>query len=568
MLLLLGPATAVAFELSTVSIDGNIGYNHRILSGASENDAVSNQLLGILNTSTYIWRPWLATTALGVTYTADTSELQGGGNKTEARIMTGDLDLNIFPRSNTPFTFSYQVSDSRVENIMVSNRLVPVTRENFNTRQLALSQSYLTDGGNRILVRYDKYQWSAKQVNNFDDEKFSIDLDFRPRNRHLITRISKQKTINSIASKRADNTRIHINDMYFPMKDFRVDSMLSFYRSDQTLNNATNQITSGKTQSDLIQLSSFAFWRPDQEPFTVSGGLRISGLQSDSATVSSEKRTVNATLGGFYYYSQGLRFEGNVSITQLDSNGDKELTTSGRLGTNYNSNLTQIFGYKYQWFGGASVSHRRDDLNGSLISVVGDLGHTVQRSWLTVNSALFRISVHQGFRELLKNKGSSNSTLTHTGNAAWSLTQGIMTSMLQMTLTDSRNLGVMGDSQQLANFQAIGNLVLGNGRSLGGNFTLQVVRGSFAGQSSASTIKTVTGNVRYHHSRILGVPRLLYTSRLRKSIADTDGGGDIFDWENRLEYGIGLLKTTLSVNFIDNGTQDYSLIFFRITRRI
>jgi hypothetical protein len=80
-------------------------------------------------------------------------------------------------------------------------------------------------------------------------------------------------------------------------------------------------------------------------------------------------------------------------------------------------------------------------------------------------------------------------------------------------------------------------------------------------------VTTTTGQVNYRHSRIFGVPQLHFLSDLRISRAATDEANDRAEWENRLDYNIGLLDISLSWRRIDTETEDFDLLYLQATRR-
>ena len=140
--------------------------------------------------------------------------------------------------------------------------------------------------------------------------------------------------------------------------------------------------------------------------------------------------------------------------------------------------------------------------------------------------------------------------------------------MVQLTLADSRQSGASDGNQQFVNFQLLRNQNIDRLQTLNGNLTLQSVHRDFNGSGNNDTVVTATGQINYNHSRIMGVPRLRFTSDLRLSRADSDEWVDRGEWENRLDYSIGLLDARFSwrktVLISDN---DFDLVYFQVTRR-
>ncbi len=163
--------------------------------------------------------------------------------------------------------------------------------------------------------------------------------------------------------------------------------------------------------------------------------------------------------------------------------------------------------------------------------------------------------------------GDTAHRLDHSGSLAWNQSAWGGTTLLQLTLSDSRNFGDADDEQQLVNFQASRTQNINRRSSLSGHLTLQTVRRDFAGGSNDGTVTTTTAQINYQHAQLFGVPRLAFASDLRLSEASTDEGLDRNEWENRLDYSIGLVNSSLSLRLIDNGDDSSSLLYFRVTRR-
>ena len=81
------------------------------------------------------------------------------------------------------------------------------------------------------------------------------------------------------------------------------------------------------------------------------------------------------------------------------------------------------------------------------------------------------------------------------------------------------------------------------------------------------TDTSATGQINYQHMRIFGVPSLQFQSDLRVSQASTSEGANRDEWENRLDYTIGLVNTSLSYRILDDGVNNSKILYFRVMRR-
>jgi hypothetical protein len=237
------------------------------------------------------------------------------------------------------------------------------------------------------------------------------------------------------------------------------------------------------------------------------------------------------------------------------------------LGTLYQSDLADLKGFTYQWFASAAADIQSDPFQDQQ-SLALSLGHDAQKMWWTGEGSSLRLSLNQSLNENLQaGGGDSTHRLDHSASLGWNQSAWNGTTLLQMTLADSRDLGGQGDAQQLINFQASRQQNISRLSSLSGDLTLQTVRRDFSGGPNNGTVTSATGQINYQHMRIFGVPSLQFQSDLRLSQASTDEGTDRNEWENRLDYSTGLVDTSLSYRILDDGINNSKLLYFRLMRR-
>jgi hypothetical protein len=80
-------------------------------------------------------------------------------------------------------------------------------------------------------------------------------------------------------------------------------------------------------------------------------------------------------------------------------------------------------------------------------------------------------------------------------------------------------------------------------------------------------VTSATGRVTYQHMRLFGLTNLHFQSDLSLSQASTDEGANRDEWENRLDYTIGLVTASLSYRILNDGVNDSRLLYFRVMRR-
>lgn len=552
-----------------VDVSGSLGYTFRALD-SEVHEVASNQLVGNLYASSYVWKPWFATVVGGVTMALDSSEIEenGGTTNNDSTILTGDVGLNVLPQSRLPFQLRYMRTDTRVDETGVRNNLVTLA-EDYQTEQLEARQSYVTSTGNRVDARYDTRSWESDLSGAYEDDRYGIDFDWRPQSQRqrLTGRTSYQTTDQSRTDRHQQNVIVDFDHYIFPTDAFRVDTRGSFYDLDTDYEG--NAGIAGSTNVQIAQASSFAFWRPENNPWTVSGGLRVLNMQGSSSASSEEPDQfgVSGMLGAFYQYTNRLRLEGSLNFSTLERNTVRETTTHQRLGAFYQSDLMLWRGFNYQWFAQGGVENSTDPAE-TAQTLTAIIGHDAQRTWQLGDTSFLRASVSQGFNERLETgEEDSLHRLDHSASLAWSQTATQGTTMVQGTIADMRHLSDADDSEQLLNLQASRVQNVSQRSSLSGHVTVQAVRRSFPGETNHDFLTTATGQVNFEHQRLFGVPRLRFQSNLYMSKASLDEGVDRAEWENRLDYSIGLLLSSLSLRLMDDGQDQASLLYFRVTRR-
>lgn len=598
------PARGLAVTVGPAEVTGSVGYNYRALNGPGDNKTASNQFLVNLRANSYLWEPWLATVEGGVTLTQDAAEIKNtnpasGARNTDTSIVTGELNLNVLPQSRTPFGLRYLASNSRVDAGRISSAPVMFTNLDFDTRRLELRQSYLTEQNDRFMVRYDTSSWSSTTDGKYDDTLFGAEVDFRRPRHNLLVKLSQGKTEHSLASLRNENLIFDLSHFYTASPALRVDTKASYYTFDRSFRVTSASATHGTSTSDIAQLSSFLFLRPEGGRLSLSGGLRAFRLEGKTALDSNDSLNLNGNAGAFYQYNKRLRFDGSVAANYADSSSIETRTTRQQAGVLYQSDIVDLFqgGATWQWYANASADNQtnKTDQPGakgeSRQSAYGTLAHNGQKTWFASETSSVRLSLGQSLNGFYRFGGgeaittqqdhqgtltnrqfsgisSANTRLDHTGTLAWNQSEGGGSSSALLTLSDSRSLSDAKDSQQLVNVQVMRSQPITGSSFLTGNLTLQQVRLDFPGAGlAASNVTTATGRIDYQHSNLLGVTNLRFLSNLFISRATSQQAIDRAEWDNRLDYAIGLMDTSLSLRLIQIDGQNSNLLMFRVARR-
>lgn len=577
--------------MGPLETSGFLGYNYRSYTEEAGVETVSQQLSGTINAATFFGEPWLATANLSLNLTQDSSESVGLVSRStiDSQLVTGDFDLNVLPQSRTPFSLILQATDSRVDT--VESGLMPITfvGEDYSTTYLGLRQSYITDEGGRYRVSYDYRNWESTASGQYDDTTFGAEADLRQPQQRLVARGSMQTNQSSILERVNDNLVLDLSHFYYPMRDFRLDSKVSYYDYNRSFLDPLATDTRLSTL-EMTQLTSNAFWRPGDYPLSISAGVRVftmTGNETNAAGADVSNLALNSGL--FYQASQNLRLDASFSSLYSKASGIQDDVQRQEVGLLYQTDRKEVLGFSYQAYLEGDLS-RYADAADNKNNWAFKLGHGLNRSWWPgerTSATSLRLNLNQalsyyGFAgKVLASSASvrvDNSVSLAFNQQAWG-----GNSLAQLTLSDSRDSASEEKAavttrrdfeQQLVNLQLSRNQDLGRRSSITGDITVQYVRvrgevsvGTGAAVVDETDTTTSTGRIMFQHYQMFGVRRLQYSSDYIVSNTTTVGAIDRLDWENRLSYAIGKLDASVSYRLTETDSRNYDLLYFRLMRR-
>ncbi len=612
-------ALAAGTMLGPADLSGFLSYDYRALSENDGADRVSHLVSGTVKTATYLWQPWLATTDLSLTLTQDSSSYDNAqiSDSTSSQILTGNLGLNLFPRSKAPFTARLQRYDSRINRERVGGAPITFTGVDYSATYLSLKQVYMKESGDRYQARLDLNSWDSSSGSRYDEQSLGLDVDVRRAGQRFTVRGGYDVTDYSDSDRKNKSLVMDVTHNYYPKRHFRLDSKVTVYDYDRSFLDPSSDDTR-LSQTSIVQASSFAFWRPQNSKWTISGGARVSTTRGTEEGVSnypgsgadSDQTQLSVNAGMFYQASQYLRFDGNASYTQqsLDSSEAADSVSNryvrSRLGMLYSSKWYHFSDFMYQWYGDGSLEFNVDPVTTTQYLDAG-VGHNLNRTWWPVerttpgslrfnfNQAVI-FSAASGEYKLdnpleasIYERDLTAHKLNHSASLAFDSKFWNGDMLAQLTLSDSREVGDLDSAYQLINFQFNSTQRLGGKSSLSGNVTLQQVLSEYdevirysgfdaatnqnvvPGQVVTRKRDTITGtaSLRFEHSRMFGVPRLRFHSNFMISQISTEGAVDRQDWDSALSYSIGKLETSLSYRLTDTDGRNYDLLYFRVMRR-
>jgi len=517
-----------------------------------------------------------------LSFTHDSTNTSGTASTASAdsQIITGDFGLNVLPQSKTPFNLQLQVSDSRVDRS--GTGLVPITfvGEEYSTSYLGLQQSYIAENGGRYRAFMDLRSWDGQRGGDYDDTTLGVEADLRWPRQHLIARATSQVNEYSLSSSDNESVLLDLNHYYYPVRHLRLDSRASVYDYSRSFLDP-NSSTTRMAEYHVYQASSFAFWRPVNSPLTVSGGARFMATDGSQGGVSSNDQfQMSANAGAFYQLNKRVRLDAGATATLRDTAGLKENFFRINAGGSYQTDWRQYKGFMHQGYANAKAAYALEpdsveDLDTddeSYLEWGGAVGHGLNKTWWLgerTSPTSIRLNINQAFR--LSDSGATSNAvglaqrLEHSFTTAFNQRIWSGNWLAQATLSDSRNLGSVDDERQMIHMQLSRDQDIGRRSSIVGDVTMQYVRSEVGGSEVDSTTSTVS--IEYNHTRVFGVPRLMYISDLMVSQLSTNGSIDRQDWDNRLTYRIGKLDSSFSYRLTETDSRNYDLLYFRVMRR-
>lgn len=572
------------------SVGGNIGYT--FLRNSYGSNTSQQQMLDVgvtvrVRARSYLWQPWFARVSsdVGMGVNADiASSNSSPPRKSGGTVVTGNAALNVLPYSRFPF-------EARVYRTatQANGYLSGINSEYINSG-LSLTQSYSSVDGR--LDSLGSYIHDTSGRANFYPENVRDQLGFSltthpinsPQSFRVeggITRIERP-----LRGEKALTDMLVINHLFQPTSVFSVANMLNLLKSTSKVTPASGL----PQQSDYSsqQFSSFASWRPEENPLTLTSSARLykSKSSTSTATTTSQFNDTNWNLGANYAWSKLLRMYGSVNIN--DNSGIQTISTTAALSAQKalgEQESITVGGFRYSRYIAATLgnqtittSNQNQTSTTTSVQQLGvSVGHDLNKN-TKVNNGDLMVDLNQGLSTVVSTKGSPFTNLNTRGALVWNHSESKETTMLSLRAADSRALSGKQNFSQLINLQASRNERLARNQSLVGNLTLQASR---SGSSGVSTpfIAVPSANLTYRHERLFQVKNLLFESALNIQGADivlSQGGSNqqglttqsrsTVSWDNNLDYFIGRLKMRLHTHLAPVNNIIQSSLLFSITR--
>jgi len=579
--------TGLSWSLPPIQIGGTLQYSlRREDTGDQQRSQTGLTATLRARTRTYIWQPWFANIEGDVAFTSSTDSANAASNSIDNQIsgnnssrnilVTGGARLSVLPRSQFPFEAYFQQSDSRVSSdLAIAN--------SYAGQRFGFLQTYARPQGDATLS-WDRTSQTSAESGRDQQDSLQLKMSQRLEKHNLTFHFDRTSNSRSVSSENITQTNLLAQDSYRPNDDLSVESQAN-------ISNGTYRLLQGDTTTRVLQLNSTAFWQPDDRPFTVNGGVRVFSLAVDGSGrgngddgFQARNQNLNGNVGISYELNQFTRLNANGNVNVTDANGQKSTTTNQSAGVTYQPESIQLGNFRYNWGTSANVSNETGGEE-SQRQLNLQFTHSLNRSINLEGGSTISMDVNQGLSASAGRRadGASTKRVSHGASITWNTSQESSSSLLRLSMSDSRALDGDRDFFQLINFQASSNLPTSNYSSWSGNLTVQAVRqsnGLNAGTSSLpgsqipepdkGFITTSSGSISYQNQRMFGIRRLRFNSDIRLNgefvlpLFGDSQDQETAAWENQFSYFIG--RTQLRLNLLIASTSTPKITVDPVTK--
>jgi hypothetical protein len=535
-------AVTVQAAPTPLKLWGNLNSIVRSSSSTGDSeDSVQQLNTFTLSTSSYLWRPWFAIYSGTLGLTDDNTDIEHRPDDNN-RFVIGTLNLNIFPGSRFPAIFDYEknLSDTDLEQIVT----------NTNTSRYGWRQQYRDTSGKR---RLDFSFQRSKRDSNIDgtDKIRLLKFDYSQAFKHQRVNVSTEANSRSNHQQktRSEDSGFVARHTVDRIKGLSVESVMS-------VTDVTDENSDSLREIQANQLSTFATWRSEKlKSLLVSGSFRWSSLTNREVDVSSvELDSIAGRLSVNFDLSKNVRFKGGLNTSRNKNNSINSRFVSESASLSYNPPDIKLGNYRYNYGVGSAFTNRATNgENEQRISA--SFSHGLNQTLKLNEHSTVWLSIDESIGASHATDEEEAERLTHSLSANWKTGSSKDTSMLRMTLSDSRSSGLDNATFQMFNLQFNKETSLSRDHALSGNMTLQATKQDIEGDDTLDII--ANGSISYRQRYLFRIPRLFMTMdlellshgltpdryvRVKKDTAADEEGR----LRARLEYSIGQLNLSLT----------------------
>lgn len=553
---------------------GSLAYNLRYDISDTQTSMQSGQT-GTFRASTngFIWQPWFAriTGTLGLTLSrssSETNQATSSKNSSKGVFITGSGQLSVLDKSRYPFEAHFTRTDSRVTNDLA-------LANGYASQQYGFTQRYLRTTGDAMLG-WNRNTQTSDNNGRYQQDNLQLSLSQSLKNHRLQLVGNYADNARETTDEQTVQSNLTLHDNYTPNATLSVASTAN-------LSSSGYRLLQGNSDTQLLQLSSMASWRPTSKPFTVTGGVRLFALELDrndfAATTSNTDATriynANANIGASYTVNRFFRINAGANINMAENKGEKNINSNQSLSASYSPDAIELGSFRYNWSTSGAVNNQSGTNAGHQETL--QLSHNIGRSYPWWAGSTLSVNGGQSVSAMFGNASSNTYTtatqrLTNNASLSWNISRESRTAQLRVSVSDSRALDGQPEFFQMINLQASGNLPAGRLGSWTGNLTIQATRQSVSTLVSTTdpfnpylyttinngVVTSSSGSISYQNQQFFGVRRLNFTSDLRLNsqallpLLGSEQDRETAAWQNRLNYSIG--RTQLQLNMVISST--------------
>jgi hypothetical protein len=565
------------------SVGGMLGYTYnRVTNGTV---STYEQKLGLgLNLGaqlrTFIWQPWFANVR-GTLGSSLYSSRNAGNDipvyNTTTAYNSGEVDLDVLQKSRFPFRANYFRKDNRQTALFGGT---PYEMQNWG---YTLIQAYTSQ--NRRLV--SSANWGTSTITGLGispsiSRSGGVNADYQlTQYQSLTVAGSHISTTEQYIGQDLIFDAIGATHYYRPNNVFAIASNATATRSVSDVGMGTAAMEEADSRSR--QFTSYASWRPEKSPLTVTASIRFmrygSTFNGMNANPNVFFNSSNFNLGANYLFSPLIRLYGVVNVQDI-SGIQTTTVTGGVTAARRFFASTKVAGYRYSGAIGGGVTSQSTNVNGAqnqtqtntqsqslnlYLTHALDKGERIGHGTLTKN-------LNQTLSTNQTSNGYSMTRLTTNGTISLTNSLPNLSQTLSLMASDSRNVGGKLNVFQMVNLQASSTENLNTRESLYGNMTVQVINTEYAGTQTAVRVSP-RASLGYHNLRAFNIRHLDFMSDLE--LADTNihpsllpGYQDMQTrtWDNNFKYAVGRLIVMLNTRVATIGGANTSYLQFSVTR--
>lgn len=531
-------------------------------SDGSKTQAWTNTLE--LGATSYIWQPWFGTWRSDASFSRnDTSADQD----TTADLVTGNLEVNLFHRSHFPFSAFVSLQDSRVEITDLSQ-----ADNDVRTLRIGLTQQY-QDLDNAVFYfgsfnHDEQEELSSGNESTLDRLLFTVDRDGEIHD--LSGVLSLNRATSTVADSKVTTGQGSFSHTYRPNREFSAttNTVFSNVEAETDTQDATNSV---------YALASQAEWRPGEGKFRMQGDFLIGHEETDTQLDSVRSGSgyvdrLRANLSGRYELTEEATLFAEVGFDQRDTEAQSRTTTFQTISGTFVSLPIDWRKFSYTYTAGAGLGNNTDSEASGVHSESLSLGHAITRGWNGVmfGPTAFVFSAGQDGQFLNQSDEGTRTQITHRASLSASKATPTGTSYGQLSAFDVRDYGETEGSLTSVTATATHNRVLSRYRNFDMVATYNFNSSSNDGFSQDRDVTSL--ELRYRDSRLFGLNRLSFESRLRGGFTNliasgVDDRSTEVEWDNHLDYRIGLLEVNSRLAFTQSDDNNNFLFTLGLTRR-